>query len=196
MKHVRSQSISWTEYITRGGLPSCSLTLTTTSELHILLIMNSFLFPEDLAGPTPLSSQPRLPSLEKAAATPNHPGLPPMPTRAPPRTPRQDNSLLSSPLPTRAPPPIPTVKEEPAISIIELNIASHEPQPDLQRKKSKREVISFSHLRGTREPKAKKPSAKPAVELPPLSPIVDDEFWRTGRYPTSPQGFMLAHVPF
>jgi hypothetical protein len=55
-------------------------------------------------------------------------------------------------------------------------------------------------LRDRREAKAVAREAEATaafdVFLPPLSPIVDEEFWRTGKYPSSTDGFAMVHVPF
>jgi hypothetical protein len=87
--------------------------------------------------------------------------------------------------------------------VTELSIPNQRIEPDLQRTKSKRsyqQVIPFSQLRDRREAKAvsqaEKLASRVEVSLPPVSPVVDEEFWRTGRYPSSPQGFAMAHVPF
>jgi hypothetical protein len=59
---------------------------------------------------------------------------------------------------------------------------------------------SITGLREKRGAKADARAAEAAaaidVLLPPLSPIVDEEFWRTGKYPSSTDGFAMVHVPF
>lgn len=158
--------------------------------------MHSFLFPENIDRPSPYPFQQPVLSLEKATVPTTTTAPPPMPTRAPPAAPQQRVSPSVPSPPARAPPPIPMTKEEPAISVVELHVSSHEPHPELRRAKSKRQIISLSLIRSKREPRAEKTPTKAVVALPPLSPIVDDDFWETGRYPSSPQNFMMAHVPF
>jgi hypothetical protein len=162
--------------------------------------MNSFLFPEDISGP--LASMPN--NLQK----PNHGTInartPPMPSRSPPMAPQQNpNGSSHPPQPSHAPPPPPPAKDKPVVLVTELSIPNQQLESDLQRTKSKRsyrQVIGYSQLKDRREAKAvsqaKKLSSRLEVSLPPLSPVVDDEFWRTGRYSSSPQGFAMAHVPF
>jgi hypothetical protein len=121
-----------------------------------------------------------------------------MPTRAPPKIPQQD--ISAPPPPTYAPPPIPTLKEKPAISITELAIPDQSQGPELQRSKSKwsrREIIGISTFKERREAKARAAAVLPEIEvvLPDLSPVVDEEFWRTGRYPSEP-GMGMVHVVF
>lgn len=155
--------------------------------------MISFLFPEDLkVASAPLSQAPLYKPKEYQAS-------PTMPSRLPPLVP---NRNPPPPPPTYSPPPIPASKYQPAISIREFNpTANH--SPEVKRMKSKRSlraIASLSHLRGVREARAvaDRENATPKVDivLPPLSPVVDDEFWRTGRYPTSPAGGGVAFVAF
>jgi hypothetical protein len=92
------------------------------------------------------------------------------------------------------------MKEKPAISITELTIPDSSPGPGLQRSKSKwsrREIIGISGFKERREAKARAAVTLPEIEvlLPDLSPVVDEEFWRTGRYPTEP-GMGMVHVVF
>lgn len=164
--------------------------------------MHSFLFPEDLNGPTALSSQRRSAPSIHATKPVSKTRIPPqMPTRAPPTIPQ--HNLSAPPPPAYAPPPIPVMKENPTISITELNVSTPKQEPGLQRTKSKwshRQMTSLASLKERREARAVARAAEDAavidVVLPPLSPIVDEEFWRTGRYPSSPRGFDLVHVPF
>lgn len=161
--------------------------------------MHSFLFPEDITGP---STRPRL--QQSAASTrktsqETSKAPPRMPTRAPPTIPQQNVS--TPPPPTYASPPVPTMKEKPTISIIELAISDRKQEPGLQRSKSmwsRRETIGISSFKERREAKARAAAAMPEIDvvLPPLSPIVDEEFWRTGRYPTSPLGSGMVHLAF
>lgn len=59
----------------------------------------------------------------------------------------------------------------------------------LSRFKSKREAKGAA--------KVEKKVEKVDLVLPPLSPVVDEEFWRTGRYPTSsPLSAGVAYAPF
>jgi hypothetical protein len=163
--------------------------------------MNSFLFPEDISGPL----APRPNNLQKPKHGVVNARTPPMPSRSPPMAPQQTLSGSSPPppQPSHAPPPPLLAKEKPVVLVTELSIPNQQLEPDFQRTKSKRsyrQVIGFSQLKDRREAKAvsqaKKLSSRLEVSLPPLSPVVDDEFWRTGRYPSSPQGFAMAHVPF
>ena len=122
-----------------------------------------------------------------------------MPTRAPPTVPQ--HSVSVPPPPTYAPPPIAMMKEKASISITELTVPDHVQEPGLQRSKSKwsrRETISMSSFKERREAKARAAAAVPEIDvvLPPLSPLVDEEFWPTGRYPTSPLGLGMVHVAF
>jgi hypothetical protein len=92
------------------------------------------------------------------------------------------------------------MKEKPAISITELTIPDSRPEPELQRSKSKwsrREMVSFSNFKERREARARAAVALPEINvvLPDLSPVVDEEFWRTGRHPTEP-GMGMVHVVF
>jgi hypothetical protein len=92
------------------------------------------------------------------------------------------------------------MKEKSAISITKLSIPDQRHGPELQRSKSKwsrREIVSLANFKERREPKARATAALPEIEvvMPPLSPVVDDEFWRTGRYPTEP-GMGVVHVVF
>jgi hypothetical protein len=163
--------------------------------------MNSFLFPEDISGPlAPTPNNPQEPKHRTINAR-----TPPMPSRPPPVIPQQNlsGSSPSPPQPSHAPPPPPLAKDKPVVLVTELSIPNQKLEPDLQRTKSKRsyrQVIGFSQLKDRREAKAvsqaNKWSSGLEVSLPPLSPVVDEEFWRTGRYPSSPQGFAMAHVPF
>lgn len=161
--------------------------------------MHSFLFPEDINDP---STRPRL--QQSAASTrkttqETSKAPPQMPTRAPPTIPRQ--SVSAPPPPAYAPPPIPVMKEKPAISITEITISDRKQEPGLQRSKSmwsRREIISVSSFKERREARARAAAAMPEIDvvLPPLSPVVDEEFWRTGRYPTSPLGSGIVHMAF
>ena len=162
--------------------------------------MNSFLFPEDISSPLgPMST-----NLRKSTHGIANARTPPMPSRKPPMAPQQSRPESSPPQPSHGPPPPPPpAKDKPVVLITEFSIPSQQIEPDLQRAKSKRsyrQVIGFSQLKGRREAKAASQAEKIAsrleVSLPPLSPVVDDEFWRTGRYPSSPQGFTMAYVPF
>jgi hypothetical protein len=88
----------------------------------------------------------------------------------------------------------------PAISITEVSIPDQRQEPGLQRSKSKwsrREIVGISTFKERREAKARAAAAMPEIDvvLPPLSPVVDEEFWRTGRYPTEP-GMGVVHVVF
>lgn len=154
--------------------------------------MISFLFPEDLrvASAPPSQQSPQKPE--------THGTSPAMPSRLPPRVP---NLTPPSPPPIYTTPPVPAQKNQPAISITELN--TNNPSPDIKRTKSKRSlraIASLSHLRGVKEARAvaERENVPPKVDivLPPLSPVVDDEFWRTGKYPTSPGGGGMAFVAF
>ena len=160
--------------------------------------MHSFLFPEDINGP---STRPRLQqsSTNTRKTTQETSKAPPrMLTRAPPTIPQQNVS--APPPPTYAPPPIPTMKEKPSISITELAIPHHKQEPGLQRSKSmwsRRDIIGVSSFKERREARARAAAAMPEIDvLPPLSPVVDEEFWRTGRYPTSPLGSGMVHLAF
>jgi hypothetical protein len=124
-----------------------------------------------------------------------------MPTRAPPTTPQHDRP--APPPPAHAPPPIPSMKEKAVVSVTELSIPDRQPEPELRKTKSKwsqRQMPSITGLRDKIEAKAVARAAEAAaaidVWLPPLSPIVDEEFWRTGKYPSSTDGFAMVHVPF
>jgi hypothetical protein len=162
--------------------------------------MNSFLFPEDISSP--LAPMPT--NLQKSTLGIVNIRTPPMPSRKPPMAPQQSRSESSPPpQPSHAPPPPPPAKDKPVVLVTELSLPNRRIEPDLQRTKSKRSyrhVIGFSQLKDRREARAASQAEKIAsrieVSLPPLSPVVDDEFWRTGRYPSSPQGFTMAHVPF
>jgi hypothetical protein len=164
--------------------------------------MNSFLFPEDISSPVALlPNTGQKSTLEIASAR-----SPPTPSRAPTMAPQQQVSRSSSTpsQPTYAPPPPPPLpKGKPVISVTELDIPDQQPDSNLHRTKSKRsyrQAIGFSQLKDRREAKAFPPAQKVVkrseVSLPPLSPVADEEFWRTGRYPSSPLGFTMAHVPF
>jgi hypothetical protein len=169
--------------------------------LQEVATMNSFLFPEDISSPlTPMPN-----NLQKSTLGTVNTRTLPMPSRKPPMAPQRNLSGSSPPppQPSHAPPPPPPAKDKPVVLVTELSIPSQQLEPDLQRTKSKRsyrQVIGFSQLRDRREAKAVSQAEKIAsrleVSLPPLSPVVDDEFWRTGRYSSSPQGFTMAHVPF
>jgi hypothetical protein len=163
--------------------------------------MHSFLFPEDLNGPPAQSSQRLYASRKSKPKTITTTASPEMPSRAPPIIPQHD--LTAPPPPSHAPPPIPSVKAKSMVSVTELSIPDRQPEPRLQRTESKwsrRQIPSIASLRDRREAKAEARAAEAAaaidVLLPPLSPIVDEEFWRTGRYPSSTDGFAMVHVPF
>lgn len=186
------------------------------------ITMNSFLFPEDLDGPSMQSTRQQaivstrrpVPAMKnKPPQMPNRapPNIPereisvlPPPTRAPPAIPQQHSS--PPPPPAYAPPPIPDLQEKTTISIVTCATSDHEQDPKLQRTKSKRsyrQIASLSGFKEKREAKAlaraQEAATRIEVVLPPLSPVVDDEFWRTGRYPTSPLsplGSGLVHVAF
>jgi len=71
----------------------------------------------------------------------------------------------------------------------------------MKSKRSSRQFASVVRLKDDRREvkavaQADKTTMRAEAYLPPLSPVVDEEFWRTGRYPSSPQGFTMAHVPF
>lgn len=157
--------------------------------------MMSFLFPEDLNVAHPsVTKQPSFNTTESSTAPSS---TPPMPSRSPPALP----SLETPPPPSYAPPFIPVTKERSRISATQLDLPA--PQDDARRSKSDRSgqgKMSLSRLRSKREAKSaakrEKVSTEVDVFLPPLSPVVDDEFWRTGRYPTSPQSAGVAFVPF
>ena len=160
--------------------------------------MNSFLFPEDISSPV-------APAPNSLRKTTTNAKSPPIPSRAPPMVPQQQLSLSypSPPQPSHVPPPPPLAKEKPAISVTELSIPNRQIESNLQRTKSKRsyrQAIGFSQLKDRREarafPQAQRVVKRSEVSLPPLSPVVDEEFWRMGRYPSSPLGFTMAHVPF
>lgn len=161
--------------------------------------MHSFLFPEDINSP---STQPRLqqPTANSRKTTQeiSKATTPRMPARAPPTIPQPNVS--APPPPTYAPPPIPMMKEKPAISITELTIPDRKQEPGLQRSKSmwsRRDIIGVSSFKEKREARARAAVAMPEIDvLPPLSPVVDEEFWRTGRYPTSPLGSGMVHLAF
>lgn len=165
--------------------------------------MHSFLFPEDINGsptrqrPQQSTTSPRRTTTQETTRAPP----PRMPTRAPLTIPQQNFS--APPPPTYAPPPIPMLKEKPAISITELAILDQRQEPGLQRSKSKwsrREIINLSSFKERREAKARAAEAMPEIEvvLPPLSPVVNEEFWRTGRYSvaTSPRGDGMGYLAF
>ena len=161
--------------------------------------MHSFLFPEDIGSLS--ASLPRIPQESGFEIT--NTKSPPMPSRAPPGVPQQNTSRTHVPPPQPSyapPPPPPCQKDKPTISITELNTPNHRPEPHLKRKKttrSYRQLISLSQSNDQTVSRADKTSSRVEVHLPPLSPVVDEEFWRTGRYPSSPQGgFAMAHVPF
>lgn len=163
--------------------------------------MHSFLFPEDINGPStrPKLQQQSTANTRKTTQETSRTPTPRMPTRAPPTIPQQE--ISAPPPPTYAPPPIPMLKEKPAISITELSIPDRKQEPGLQRSKSmwsRREIIGVSSFKERREAKARAAAAMPEIDvvLPPLSPIVDEEFWRTGRYPTSPLGSGMVHLAF
>jgi len=93
------------------------------------------------------------------------------------------------------------MKEKATISVTEVSVLEMEEKPGLQRSRSKwsrQQIPTLSDLKARREGKARAAAVKPEIDivLPPLSPIVDDEFWRTGRYPTSPLGLGMVHVAF
>jgi len=168
--------------------------------------MHSFLFPEDITSPSTRPRAQRFPANFSKTTQETNRATPRMPTRAPPTIPQQQNVSAPPPPPTYAPPPVPMmkVKEKPAtaISITELSLSiPDQPQePGLQRSKSRwsrRQIIKVSSFKERREAKARAAVAMPEIDvvLPPLSPIVDEEFWRTGRYPTSP-GMGMVHVAF
>jgi hypothetical protein len=176
-----------------------SLLLCCHISLSQVAAMNSFLFPEDISSPVALGPNDRQRSaLEIITAR-----TPPMPSRMPPMAPQQDISRSSPPQPCRAPPPPPPVKDKPVVLVTELSIPDRQLDSNLQRTKSKRsfrQAIGFSQLKNRKDAKAvsqaERFAARSDVSLPPLSPVVDEEFWRTGRYPSSQQGFTMAHVPF
>jgi hypothetical protein len=161
--------------------------------------MHSFLFPEDISPVLPRTN-----NLHKSALELNNSKTPPVPSRKPPMAPQAPISQsLPPPQPSHAPPPPPLTKDKSLVSVTELSVPTQRIEPNLQRTKSKRscrQAIGFSQLKDRREAKAvshaEKIASRPEVVLPPLSPVVDEEFWRTGRYPSSPQGFTMAHVPF
>jgi hypothetical protein len=175
------------------------LALYTFSIDTELAKMHSFLFPEDITGPStrPRAQQTTANSRRTIQET-NRAPPPQMPSRAAPTVPEQD--VCAPPPPTYAPPPIPMmkVKEKPAtaISITELSlrIPDQQQEPGLRRSRSKFSVSSFKERR---EAKARAAATMSDIDvvLPPLSPVVDEEFWRTGRYPTSP-GMGMVHVAF
>lgn len=152
--------------------------------------MNSFLFPEDLhASTAPIvksSDTTRSITTVSNKKTQLH-------ERAPPA------------IPNRKPPPPPTIvaetgtdllKEKPVVSITELGIPTTErstEEPTTTR--AMRQSISLKRLKSEREQKRSEVTATKII-LPPLSPVVDDEFWRTGRYPSSPQGTGSAFMIF
>jgi hypothetical protein len=174
--------------------------------------MHSFLFPEDLNEPPRHSSQQifkstrtlepiqtatkRLPQIPNCAV----PAIPERdllqlspPTEAPPMRPQYD-STVTPPPPAYAPPPIPLPQGKAVILVTEVGAPDHKQVPTLRRTKSK-----WSQISGSRERREAKAVARAAVMggcMPPLSPVVDDEFWRTGRYPSSPQGVAMVHVAF
>lgn len=162
--------------------------------------MNSFLFPEDISSPVALAPNDR----QKSALEITNVRTPPMPSRMPPMAPQQDTSRSFPPSqPCRAPPPPPPVKDKPVVLVTELSIPDRQLDSNLQRTKSKRsyrQAIGFSYLKNRRDAKAtsqaERFAARSDVSLPPLSPVVDEGFWRTGRYSSSPLGFSMAHVPF
>lgn len=166
-----------------------------TSSKIISAKMMSFLFPEDLSVAHPsVNKQPSFNTTESSTAPTS---TPPMPSRSPPALP----SLETPPLPAYAPPPLPATKEKPLISVTQLDLPAL--QDDARRSKSHRSDqgrMSLSRLRSKREAKSAAKREKITTEvdvfLPPLSPVVDDEFWRTGRYPTSPQSAGVAFAPF
>jgi hypothetical protein len=92
------------------------------------------------------------------------------------------------------------MKEKPAISSTELTMPDRKQEPGLQRSKSmwsRRDIIGVSSFKERREARARAAAAMPEIDvLPPLSPVVDEEFWRTGRYPTSPLGSGMVHLAF
>jgi hypothetical protein len=177
-----------------------------SSLLHFLnnpaiTTMHSFLFPEDLNGPPAQPSQRLFASRKSKPAPRITTALPKMPSRAPPTIPQHDHP--APPPPAHAPPPIPSTKEKAIVSVTELSIPDRQPEPELRRTKSKwsqRQIPGISGLRDRREAKAVAREAEATaafdVFLPPLSPIVDEEFWRTGKYPSSTDGFAMVHVPF
>lgn len=189
--HVPSQ-MCWT--LLRNAETSCWLSLAT-------MTMNSFLFPEDLDGPPMQSIHRRVvASTRKPVPIPKN-SPPQMPTRAPPSIPSQD--ITTPPPPAYAPPPVPDLKEKGLVSIVTCAAPDHKQEPQLQRTKSKRSYFQKANLAGFREKReakalarAEHAAARVEVVLPPLSPVVDDEFWHTGRYPTSPSGNGLVHVAF
>lgn len=165
--------------------------------------MHSFLFPEDLNGPsTRQRPQQSTANNTRKMIQETSRALPPrMPTRAPPSIPQHNISAPPPSPPTYAPPPIPMTKEKPAISITELSIPDQSQEPGLQRSRSKwsrREISSISRIRERREAKARAAAAMSEVEvaLPPLSPVVDEESWRTGRYSPSPRGEGMGYLAF
>lgn len=154
-----------------------------------------FLFPEDLnVAHPPVTKQPSFNATESSTSTSS---APPMPSRSPPTLP----PLETPPPPAYAPPPIPVAKETPLISVTQLDLPP--PQADMRRSKGDRSGqgrMSLSRLKSKREAKSaakrEKVSTEVDVFLPPLSPVVDDEIWRTGRCPTSPQSAGVAFAPF
>lgn len=165
------------------------------------MTMNSFLFPEDLDGPSMQSTHRRITTSTRnpVPAANNSPQQ--MPTRAHPSISSQD--ITTPPPPAYAPPPVPDLKEKAIVSIVTCPISDHEPEQQLQRTKSKRSYFqkaSLSSFKEKREARAlaraEEAASRVEVVLPPLSPVVDDEFWRTGRYPTSPLSNGLVHVAF
>jgi hypothetical protein len=161
--------------------------------------MHSFLFPEDIDGPLTQRTQRQFAPSTRKPIQGDTGVLPRMPTRAPPIIPQQ--TVSTPPPPTYAPPPIPMVKEKAAVSITEIAVPDLKQEPGLQRSKSiwsRRETVSISSFKERREAKARAAADMPDIDvfLPPLSPVVDEEFWRTGRYPTSPLGLGMVHVAF
>ncbi|KAM0722408.1 hypothetical protein Q7P37_001849 [Cladosporium fusiforme] len=153
--------------------------------------MMSFLFPEDLnVASRPCTKQTSITTTEPAEADID---CPPMPARSPPAIP----CSKIPPPPAYAPPPVPVTKERPLISVTQLDMnITHSEVDKTKSSRASRSLASLSRLKSKREAKqiTKKERAitKVDVILPPLSPDVDDEFWRTGRYPTSPQSIGMA----
>lgn len=161
--------------------------------------MHSFLFPEDINGPSTQRTQQRSTPNTRKPAQRISGTSPQMLTRAPPTIPQHD--IFAPPPPSYAPPPIPAAKEKAAVSVTELAMPVQKQDSRLQRSQSKwsrREIASISGLKERRAAKARAAAAMAEVDvvLPPLSPVVDEEFWRTGRYPTSPLSLGMVHVAF
>ena len=147
--------------------------------------MHSFLFPEDINGsptrqrPQQSTTSPRRTTTQETTRAPP----PRMPTRAPLTIPQQN---FSAPATTDLRPAThPHVKRKASY----LHHRARHPRPKARARSPTIEEQMVSprdhqplEFKERREAKARAAEAMPEIEvvLPPLSPVVNEEFWRTG----------------